>query len=412
MNWSLNWSLSTYLLIAMALVAMGVAALWAHLRFWVARLSLTLEYEVEEVLLTPDGARIELRRIPRAAPAAGAADAAALPPVLLVHGLGANHRNQDLHPDWSIARHLARLGRDVWLLTLRSGRLLRSAERGRARFAAMAQYDIPLAADAIAKRTGQRQIDYVGFSMGGMLLYAALGRSLEAARVRRAVLIGSPGRVTSPTRLVRLIPRGLVPSVPIRLLGQSFAFASEWARTPLHSALANPKNLAPGVTRLILMNLVQDIPAALQSDFLAWAAGDGEIRVDGERVLDGLASIAVPALFIAGSTDYVAPVDAVRHAFEAWGRDRPKTPKRLLVLGRDFGTREDYGHGDLAVGVHVAAELFEPVARFLGPDEQLEAPGPEAGKTAVEEIRARDPVRPGDAAVSGPEPSSVVGASS
>ena len=44
-----------------------------------------------------------------------------LPPVLLVHGVGANHRNNDLHPDFSLARHLAALGRDVWLLTLRSG---------------------------------------------------------------------------------------------------------------------------------------------------------------------------------------------------------------------------------------------------------------------------------------------------
>jgi hypothetical protein len=38
----------------------------------------------------------------------------------------------------------------------------------------------------------------------------------------------------------------------------------------------------------------------------------------------------------------------------------------LVVLGRSHGARADYGHGDLAMGLHVAAELFEPIVRFLG----------------------------------------------
>ena len=123
-----------YLLFPLAGLVIAFAAVWGHLRFWVARLSLPLPYAVEEVLQTQDGARIELRRVPR--PGDGATRSG-LPPVLLVHGLAANHRNQDLHPDCSLARHLAASGRDVWLLTLRSGRALRWAERKQARFAAM-----------------------------------------------------------------------------------------------------------------------------------------------------------------------------------------------------------------------------------------------------------------------------------
>ncbi|WP_050436233.1 alpha/beta fold hydrolase [Chondromyces crocatus] len=388
-----NWPLTTYLLLALGAAVVAILATWAHFRFWTARLSLALDYDVEDVLPTPDGAHIELRRVPRPAERAEAVEAAGLPPVLLVHGLGANHRNQDLHPDWSLARHLAALGRDVWLVTLRSGRLTGWLERRRARFGAMVKHDVPMAVDAILGRTGKPKLDYVGFSMGGMLLYAALGRTVAAEKVRRVVIIGSPGQVRSPTSLVKLIPRGFVPTVPVRSLAQGFAFASEWARTPLHGAFANPRNMAPGVTRLILMNLVRDIPSTLQADFLSWAAGDGEIRVDGERALDGLAGIGIPVLFFAGSADRVAPERAVRHAFEAWGRDRPETPKRMIVLGRDFGQKEDYGHGDLAVGAHVAAEIFEPVARFLGPEEQPEAAGAEAGAEAVEEVLAREPVQ-------------------
>ncbi|WP_437781485.1 lipase family alpha/beta hydrolase [Sorangium sp. So ce1097] len=383
------WTFGAYLLAALALVVLAAVGLWAHLYYWVKRLTLPLEYSVEEVLRTEDGAPIELRRVPCPPGAAVQPD---LPPIVLVHGIAANHRNQDIHPDYSLARHLAALGRDVWLLTLRSGRLLTRLERRSVRFSAMVRYDLPCAFEAILERTGARALDYVGFSMGGMLLYAALGRSVPEHLVRRVVIVGSPGRFTAPARLMRILPGRLLPGVPLRLMARSVAFASEWLPTPLHHAVANPRNVPPGVTRLALVNCIEDIPAALNADFAAWMASDGEIRVDGERVLDGLASVSAPALFIAGSADRIAPVPSVRAAFDAWGRDHPETPKRFLVLGRDFGAREDYGHGDLAVGAYTGAELFEPIARFLGPEQQREvAPGPETGAPALEAIQARQP---------------------
>src|SRR5262249_34488993 len=86
-------------LAAIALFAALSPARWAPLRYWVRRLTLPLAYATTEQLDTPDGAHIELRRVP----IPGDVEIAALPPVLLVHGLGANYRNQDLHPDYSLA---------------------------------------------------------------------------------------------------------------------------------------------------------------------------------------------------------------------------------------------------------------------------------------------------------------------
>lgn len=369
----MGWTIAFYVFFALAFAAVAAAAFWAHLRYWVARLTLPLQYSEEEVLSTADGARIEIRRLPRLN------EAPELPPVLLVHGIAANHRNQDIHPDYSLARHLAALGRDVWLLTLRSGRLLNRVERRSVHFAAMARFDLPCAIEAVLQRSGSPRLDYVGFSMGGMLLYAALARSVPEARIRRVVIVGSPGRIGPPSRLARFLPRRLLPGAPLRMLARSVAFASEWLPTPVHHAFANPLNMPPGVTRLTLVNCIEDIPATLGADFFAWATGDGEIRIDGERVLDGLASVSAPALFIAGSADRVAPVSAVRVAFEAWGCARPETPKQFVVIGRDFGANADYGHGDLALGLHVGADLFKPIALFLGPEEEApRAQGAEA----------------------------------
>jgi polyhydroxyalkanoate synthase subunit PhaC len=361
------------LLAALALVAallLFAAFARAHLRYWVRRLTLPLEYSTREILETGDGSRIELRQVPVPAGVV----LAALPPVLLVHGIGANHRNNDLQPNFSLARHLAALGRDVWLLTLRSGleRWTR-AEALRVRFAAMVQEDLPLAVSTVLARTGAAAVDYVGFSMGGMLLYAALGRTVPAAHVRRAVMVGSPGRVGAPRHLLPLlrhVPRWLVPASYSKLGAHAFAFASEWVHTPIHRVLINPDNVTAGMTRAVLVNMVEDIPASLNADFLEWAVHGGTIRVDGVPALPGLADVAVPALFFAGTADRLAPPAAVELAFDAWGSARgARAVKRLVVLGRSHGYRADYGHGDLAVGTHASSELFEPIARFLGQGE-------------------------------------------
>ncbi len=364
----LHWTITTLALLAAAALVLFFFATWAHLRFWTRRLTLALEYVSSEQITTPDGATIELRRIPIPA----TATRADLPPVLLVHGLGANHRNQDLHPDFSLARHLAARGRDVWLLTLRSGLRPRSwAERRRVRFDAMTENDLPVAIRGVLERTGTPALDYVGFSMGGMLLYAAIGRSVPQELIRRVVIVGSPGRVGVARwmrPLLRRVPRALVPTMRFRLGAAGFAFASEWLRTPFHEFTINPGNVAPGITRAAMVNLIEDIPGPLYADFIEWASADGEIRTSRGAALPGLQSVTVPALFLAGTADKLAPISSVRRAFDAWGKDLPKTTKRFVTVGRAHGQLQDYGHGDLVIGTSVAVDLFAPIASFLEED--------------------------------------------
>jgi pimeloyl-ACP methyl ester carboxylesterase len=360
----LGW-IALALLALVSAVALVVALVRAHLRYWVRRLTVPVAYATTETLETADGSRIELRRLPVAADV----DIPLLPPVLLVHGIGANHRNNDAHPDVSLARALAAMGRDVWLLTLRSGvGGWTRAEASRVRFAAMVREDVPLAVDTVLDRTGAAALDYVGFSMGGMLLYAAIGRTVPRDRVRRVVIVGSPGRIPAPQLflpLLKRVPRWLVPRGPYKLGAHAVAFASEWVKTPIHRLMFNPENVSAGLTRTALVNVIEDVPAPLQADILAFAAADGAIRLEGQPVLPELATLEIPALFFAGSADRLAPPDAVQIAYDAWGSAKPAVRKRFVVLGRSHGARADYGHGDLAIGRHAAAELFDPIARFL-----------------------------------------------
>ena len=124
------WSETGWILVGV--LASLLVASWAHYVYWVRRFRLSVEYAEHERLRTADGSAIELRRLtPPAMPS--------LPPVLLVHGVAANHRNVDLQPDRSLARYLHARGRDVWLVMLRSGRPDRRWPGGPLKSQALAQ---------------------------------------------------------------------------------------------------------------------------------------------------------------------------------------------------------------------------------------------------------------------------------
>ena len=349
-----------WLVIALgALVTVGLAVRW-QIRRAIRAYRVELPYVSKDRLQTDDGATIELRRLP-----GGGAGV----PVLLVHGVGANHRNMDFHPDNSLARHLAAAGRDVWLLTLRSGFRGRSqAQTRQVSFESMVHHDLPHGIATVLERTGAAELDYVGFSMGGMLLYAALGRTVHAAQVRRVVIIGSPGVVASPffPGLLSYLRVPWLPTLYLDVGASLTAAVSEWVKTPLHDLFYDPAMAEPGWTQNALVDMIVDIPGRLSADFARMATGDGQIRLsDGKAALDGLRPLRIPARFFAGAGDLIAPPSAVAVAFRAWAADHDDVDKLLSVLGVEQGAAGDYGHGDLALGHKLDLDLYAPVQAFL-----------------------------------------------
>jgi polyhydroxyalkanoate synthase subunit PhaC len=340
----------------------GVAVWLAHLHFWSWLFASEPKYESVETLRMPDGGVIELRRI------ATPIEPRDATPVLMIHGLAMNHRNHDTHADYSFARHLHREGRDVWLVTLRSGmRWMHLFSGPRSDFASMVKHDLPGAVQAVLARTRQRQLDLAVFSMGGMLAYAGLDRTLDARLIRRVVVFASPGKIR-PLGVIgafHFLPPAFSPTAHLRYGLGAIAFAPRLVPTVLMRRLYNAENVDPRIERGMLCDVWENIPGRLGSDFTRWAKNGGDLTVDGLPVLNGLAKLNVPVMFFAGGVDWLAPEYTVRAAYEAWGRDVPGLEKHFILLSRGHGVQCDYGHCDIAFGRNAPQEVFTPAARFL-----------------------------------------------
>jgi pimeloyl-ACP methyl ester carboxylesterase len=348
------------LLVTFAIIVIAIVVSWHEVTRVAPRSSPGRTYSLTEILATEDGAFIELRRLP--APV----EPVDLPPVLCVHGIGIDHHNNDMFEDRSVARHLHRRGRDVWLLTLRSG--VRGTLRRNAltTFDRMARYDLPLAVREVLERTKSAQLDYVGFSMGGMLAYAALPSAIPKGSVRRVAIMGSPGRVDvadAPTRwLAKLTPIWMVPEAPLEPLSRLVGRVAGILRTPIHHRVINPDNMAPGDYRAALAT-ISTIPRPLLADFARFVR-TGEVTFEGKSVLAALADLDVPVHFVAGSRDRIAQPDHVKAAHDAWGSNGT-VEKVFWIAGPESGAEHAYGHGDLAMGVRVDVEVLQRIGDFL-----------------------------------------------
>jgi pimeloyl-ACP methyl ester carboxylesterase len=155
-----------------------------------------------------------------------------------------------------------------------------------------------------------------------------------------------------------------VPPLPLRLGSRMVAFAAEWMTTPIHHLVYNPKNVERGIAGPAMMT-IEDIPGPLNVDFLSFIRR-GIVHYEGNDALDGLRHVSTPVLFFAGARDHLAPPEAVRIAYDAWGTEAGEdVDKRFVLLAESAGASADYGHGDLAIGRDAKKDIFEPIERFL-----------------------------------------------
>jgi pimeloyl-ACP methyl ester carboxylesterase len=316
-----------------------------------------------EFARTPDGWDLALHHY-RGAPAA-----AAVPPVILCPGYSCNRVFMDSDERYSLARYLARRGFDTWVLELRGHGYSEPVGERREdwTFDDLVRLDVPTAVSAVRALSGRRPV-WIGHSMGGILMYAALGTDTALQEsVAGLVTLASP--VAFPPLASPLL-RGLgqllvtlpVPErVPQRGVLVALWSALSWAPGMLEVGM-NPANVDRAAFGEALRRCICSVPRSLLRQLAEWSL-TGELRSCDYR-LDyraSLSDIHTPALIIAGTVDRLAAPQIVRVAFDRISSRQ----KQYREFGIRHGDRADYGHVDLIFGRHAPEEVFSTIATWI-----------------------------------------------
>ncbi len=312
-------------------------------------------------------------------------------PVLLCHGLAANHLNFDFEPPFSLAHALAEQGFDCFSVDWRGSG---ASRRSPGRFP-WANYsvddhiakDAPALVELALKRSGATQAFWVGHSLGALIgLGAAQGGCAE--QLRGLVAIGAPAFFKYDRAIKRAVRFGLVFAWPYRFRQEllSAALAPFLGRfvIPFSDVVVYPRHIPPPIQRKLYARLITSVGRGVLSQVHEWIIHNAfcsvDLRLD---YREGIKRIGQPVLFLAGSRDRLAPPAVMRSAFEL----APSSDKTLKIFGREHGDSQEYGHGDLIFGERAPREVFPFIADWLASratpvERQLVPRTPEAGTPA------------------------------
>ena len=329
----------------------------------------------EATVRTPDGWELSLFRW---RPAPGPDARVNGVPVILAHGTAVNRMTFLAEgSDW--AAFLSSRGFDVWIPEYRGDRSSRAPDRRTWKRAEsgpddIAGRDLPAVLDHVLQETGQEQVWWIGHSLGGLLGMILL-QGDQADRIAGLVTLGSPGAIVhvgaaseQAHRMAALVPkRG---AIPTRAMGRALLPTLDLAPDDrLFHALFNLENVDQRAMVGLVGPGMEDVGRGTWAQYGAWMESGNLTSADGSiDYTAGLADVRVPALVFAGRVDHTAAPWTVLAGFDGLG----STDKEFVILGRGWGQRHDYGHGDLLMGDWVEEEVLPRVAGWI--EEQLLGP--------------------------------------
>jgi pimeloyl-ACP methyl ester carboxylesterase len=318
-------------------------------------------------------------------------------PVVLCHGLGLNGTFWTI-TDNHLPSQLAARGYDVFIFDLRgSGNSVRVGlervnerrrqgplpERGEGRWNVdeTSFYDVPAVLDYVKTATGHERVNWVGHSLGGMLLFPFLELSPEAYRIANFVGMGStivlaeaPQRdMLRANRGLRMLARVVSPG----RLGRPLTYARFPGLEHIDAFYFTASNVDQRtVSRFYGYTLEDTGRSALKQldPYLAkghFVSADG--RTDYVKLLD---RVKVPILLVAGDGDIMSDVPSTQIMFDAIA----SSDKMLLCFGKKEGQYADYGHCDLVWSRYAPVEIFPPVIDWLDMHQRVPATGQSASE--------------------------------
>lgn len=331
----------------------------------------------EAFAYTDDGWKLGIRRVRPVCPDPGKL------PVVLCHGLGLNGTFWTI-TDGHLPEQLAARGYDVFICDMRGSgasqkvgpvgklnSLLRQTpflEVGDGHWTVddQALHDVPAILGFIKKETGRDRVNWVGHSLGGMLMFSYLERSRESWRIANFVAMGSTvAQSEFPQTQMLNANRGLRMLLRVMSTGR-IARPLMWYRpsglAKIDGFYYTAENVdSRTIDRFYGYTLENPGRGALRQmdpylEFGHFLSSDGKYNY-----VQNLHRIGAPLLMIAGEADVMSNIASTQLTFDATG----SPDKTLLRFGRRNGHADDYGHCDLVWSRYAAVEVFPAIIEWL-----------------------------------------------
>ena len=305
---------------------------------------------------TEDGANICVQHLP-----------ATGHPIILAHGISSNHYFWNLTPEHSLALYLQSKGFDVYNIDFRGHGYATHDPQGKKQIQGwnVDSYGTDIAAVIAYAHTQkpQQKPFYIGHSLGGLAFISYLAH-YGSSHVQGVVIVASPFDFGHKEPLLEMAEQGAKVSflpIPTPLLAH---VASLFPSTPAYidTLLWGKDTISPNIRRLMYQKIVSPmtpkelshLAKSLSQDAFSPAQGDNTYATN-------LSTHNIPALFLAGRADRVAPVDRVLGYYHALG----STDKQLQILGTHYGFSLDYGHLDYPLAKEAPKEVFPLIEQWI-----------------------------------------------
>ena len=304
-------------------------------------------------------------------------------PVILCHGLGLNATFWTII-DNHLPAQLCERGYEVYLFDIRASgengrpgrndrinQFLRKTpfrERGESSWTVddLVRYDVPAILDYVERETGQTRVNWIGHSLGGMMMFPYFELSTEPDRVANFVGMGSTiiQAKTPQTDMLRanLAIRGLLGVASAGRLGRPLTYFRLPGMGVIDSFYYTAENVDRRTISRFYGYTLEDPGSGALRQFAPYLKTGHMLSADQKIDYSArLGEVTVPTLMIAGARDVISDVPSTRMTFEALGSG----DKALYVFSKANGHVADYGHCDLAWSRYAPHEVFPAVIEWL-----------------------------------------------
>lgn len=304
-------------------------------------------------------------------------------PVVLCHGLGLNGTFWTITDNHLPSQLMAR-GYEVFVVDMRgSGASRRLDRRGTVnrvlRHTTLLElghrewnvddeafHDVPAILSYVQQQTGKAEVNWVGHSLGGMLMFPYLELTPPPQRVSTFIAMGAPAWMVSAPETKMLNANRNLRKLLYAFSTSRFARPMMLGRPPgldkidrLYYSAENVDRRT--VNRFYGYTLEDPGPGALRQ--LDHYLEHGELvsadhRTSYARMLD---RVRTPILFVAGEGDVLAPLASNVKTFDDIG----SPDKTFMRFGKKDGHHHDYGHCDLVWSRYAPVDIFPAMIDWL-----------------------------------------------